>query len=138
LRRLVDRYVGEVCLALCAKQPVPDWVRAGLPALPELMAEADRRAHQYERQVIDLVEAVLLAPRVGETFQGAIVEANGAEHDRGNGNAVAAHAGVVMLRDPAIEARVTSAVPLPLGREVRVRLAVADPVKRMVRFELVD
>ncbi|HEX7733106.1 MAG TPA: RNB domain-containing ribonuclease, partial [Rhodanobacter sp.] len=133
LRRLVDRYVGEVCVALCANQPVPDWARAALPGLPELMAEADRRAHQYERQVIDLVEAVLLAPRVGETFRGDIVEADGAEHDHGNG-----HGGVVMLRNPAIEARVTAAAPLPLGQQATVRLAEADPVKRVVRFELVD
>ena len=133
LRRLVDRYVGEVCVALCAGQPVPDWARAALPALPELMAEADRRAKHYERQVIDLVEAVLLAPRVGETFRGDIVEADGAEHDHGNG-----HGGVVMLRNPAIEARVTAAAPLPLGQQATVRLAEADPVKRVVRFELVD
>jgi len=136
LRRLVDRYVGEVCVALCANQPVPDWARAALPALPETMAEADRRAHQYERQVIDLVEAVLLAPRVGETFRGAIVEANGAERARGDGNGALAHGGVVMLRDPAIEARVASATPLPLGQEVTVRLAAADPMQRLVRFEL--
>ncbi|WP_343227513.1 RNB domain-containing ribonuclease [Rhodanobacter sp. 7MK24] len=128
LRRLVDRYVGEVCVALCANQPVPDWVRAALPALPGLMAEADHRAKHYERQVTDLVEAVLLAPNVGETFQGAIVEINGA---RGDG-----HEGVVMLRDPAIEARVNSPTALPLGQEVVVRLAVADPAQRQVRFEL--
>jgi exoribonuclease R len=141
LRRLVDRYVGEVCVALCANQPVPDWARAALPALPGLMAEADHRARHYERQVIDLVEAVLLAPRVGETFRGAIVEANGAERERGNGRTIgvaAAHSGVVMLRDPAIEARVGSATPLPLGQEVTVRLAEADPAKRVVRFELAD
>jgi len=140
LRRLVDRYVGEVCVALCANQPVPDWARAALPGLPELMAEADRRAKHYERQVIDLVEAVLLAPRVGDAFQGAIVEADGAEHERrnGHGNAAAAHGGVVMLRDPAIEARVTSAAPLPLGQEATVRLTEADPLRRVVRFELAE
>lgn len=132
LRRLVDRYVGEVCVALCANQPVPDWVRSALPALPDVMAEADRRAKHYERQVIDLVEAVLLSPRVGETFQGAIVEVAGG---KGHG-AAAAHGGVVMLRDPAIEAPVDSSAPLPLGQEVVVRLAEADPVKRVVRFEL--
>ncbi|MGE0210021.1 MAG: RNB domain-containing ribonuclease, partial [Lysobacteraceae bacterium] len=137
LRRLVDRYVGEVCVALCANQPVPDWARAGLPALPELMREADRRAHQYERQVIDLVEAVLLAPRLGESFHGAIVEADGADRGNGHGGNGAAHGGVVMLRDPAIEARVSASTPLPLGQEVTVRLAEADPVKRVVRFELV-
>ncbi len=34
LRRLVDRYAGEVCLALCADEPVPGWVlsRAGRAA----------------------------------------------------------------------------------------------------------
>ena len=26
LRRLVDRYSGEICVALCADQPVPTWV----------------------------------------------------------------------------------------------------------------
>ena len=128
LRRLVDRYVGEVCVALCANQPVPDWVRSALPALPDLMAEADRRAKHYERQVIDLIEAVLLAPRVGEAFAGAIVEING-----GHGNG---HEGVVMLRDPAIEARVKAPAPLPLGQDVAVRLVEADPVRRLVRFEL--
>ena len=128
LRRLVDRYVGEVCVALCAGQPVPEWVRAALPALPEVMAESDRRAKHYERQVIDLLEAVLLAPRVGETFRGAIVEINEAH---GNG-----HEGVVMLRTPAIEARVNSPTPLPLGQEVAIRLVMADPVRRQVRFEL--
>ena len=129
LRRLVDRYVGEVCVALCANQPVPDWAHSALPALPGLMAEADRRAKHYERQVIDLVEAVLLSPRVGETFTGTIVEING-----GHGNG---HEGVVMLRDPAIEARVSAATPLPLGQEVPVRLVEADVSKWVVRFELV-
>ena len=31
LRRLVDRYVGEACLALSAGEDVPDWVRDALP-----------------------------------------------------------------------------------------------------------
>src|SRR3546814_1505656 len=33
LRRLVDRYVGETCLALCAGTPVPQWVRDALPEI---------------------------------------------------------------------------------------------------------
>lgn len=78
--------------------------------------------------MIDLVEAMLLSPRVGETFTGTIVEING-----GHGNG---HEGVVMLRDPAIEASVNASAPLPLGREVAVRLVVADASKRVVRFEL--
>ena len=38
LRRLVDRYAGEVCVALCADLPVPNWVLRALDALPEEMA----------------------------------------------------------------------------------------------------
>lgn len=126
LRRLVDRYVGEVCVALCAKQPVPDWVLAALPGLPATMQASGHRASQYQKAVLDLAEAAVLAPRVGETFAGAIVE-------------VAANAptkGEVIVRDPAIEASVSSASNLPLGAEVRVKLVEADPVKRSTRFEL--
>ena len=39
LRRLVDRYAGEVCLALCAGVPVPGWVLRALDALPQEMAD---------------------------------------------------------------------------------------------------
>ncbi|WP_426702264.1 RNB domain-containing ribonuclease [Rhodanobacter sp. Col0626] len=126
LRRLVDRYTGEVCVALCAKQPVPDWVLAALPGLPATMQASGHRASQYEKAVLDLAEAAALAPRVGETFNGAIVE-------------VAANApgkGIVIVRDPAIEASVSSASALPLGADVKVTLVEADPVKRVTRFEL--
>jgi len=126
LRRLVDRYTGEVCVALCAKQPVPAWVLAALPGLPATMQASGHRASQYEKAVLDLAEAAVLAPRVGEIFAGAIVE-------------VAANAsgkGVVIVRDPAIEASVSSTSSLPLGADVKVRLVEADPVKRTTRFEL--
>lgn len=126
LRRLVDRYSGEVCLALCAGQTVPAWALAALPGLPETMQRADRRANQYERAVIDLVEAAVMAPRIGETFAGTIVDV---AHD-------APGQGTVMLREPAIEAPVTSASPLPLGAQVGVRLVEADPSKRSTRFAL--
>jgi Exoribonuclease R len=126
LRRLVDRYTGEVCVALCAKQPVPAWALAALPGLPATMQASGHRAGQYEKAVLNLAEAAVLAPRVGETFNGAIVE-------------VAANApgkGVVIVRDPAIEASVSSSSGLPLGADVKVTLVEADPVKRVTRFEL--
>ncbi|MEO6263988.1 MAG: RNB domain-containing ribonuclease [Luteimonas sp.] len=126
LRRLVDRYVGEICVALCAGQPVPDWVLGALPGLPATMAESDRRANRFERAVLDLTEAVTLAPRVGETFDGAIVEVQ--RNDRNQG--------VVMLRDPAIEAPVSGNGDLPLGERVHVRLVETDPSRRITRFEL--
>jgi hypothetical protein len=44
--------------------------------------------------------------------------------------------GDVVLQEPAVEAAVTSSAPLPLGTDVQVRLAEADPATRTVRFEL--
>lgn len=126
LRRLVDRYTGEVCVALCAKQPVPAWALAALPELPTSMRNSDHRARQYEKAVLDLAEAAVLAPRVGDTFAGAIVEVASSD----------ARKGVVMVRDPAVEANVTGNAELPLGADVKVTLVEADPVKRITRFEL--
>ena len=74
LRRLQDRYVSECCLAACAGTAPPDWVRQGLAALPDAMAKGDHRAHVVERGVVDLVEAVLLQDRVGETFDAVVVD----------------------------------------------------------------
>ena len=74
LRRLVDRYAGEICVALCAGTEVPDWVPAALPELPETLRESAPRANHYENAVLDLVEAGVLADRVGETFDGVVVE----------------------------------------------------------------
>jgi exoribonuclease R len=127
LRRLVDRYTGEVCVALSAGLPVPDWVRTALPGLPDTMQVADRRASAYERAVTDLAEASVLSRRVGERFSGAIIDLSGNDPSRGT----------VMLRDPAIEAPVSAAAALPLGANVEVRLVEADPGRRVTRFELI-
>jgi len=120
LRRLADRHVGEVCLALVAEAEVPAWARQALPALPELMAGAGQRARALERAVVDLAEAVVLAARVGEEFDAVVVEGGSKR-------------GVVQLRDPAV--RAPCDVPdLPLGQELRVRLASVDVARRQVRF----
>jgi VacB/RNase II family 3'-5' exoribonuclease len=121
LRRLADRYVSECCLAVAAGAPVPEWVRAALPALPQQMADADRRAHQVDRAVVDLAEALVLQPRVGAEFAGVVVESG----ERG---------GEVQLREPAVRARVEGSAPLPLGAEVEVRLVSVDVEKRRVVF----
>ncbi len=126
LRRLVDRYTGETCVALCAGTPVPQWVLDALPGLPATMQDAARRAGRYEGAVLDLAEAAALAPRVGETFEGAIVEVEQKNPRRGE----------VMLREPAILARVEADSELPLGEPVTVQLVEADPATRSIRFEL--
>lgn len=126
LRRLVDRYATEICLAVAAGTPVPAWVLEAMPDLPGVMAETGRRAASFERECIDIVEASLLGDRVGEEFDAVVVdveEEDGRDPQRGQ----------VVLRDPAVRARV-SGPRLPLGEEVRVRLTEADVAERRVRF----
>lgn len=127
LRRLVDRYATEVCLAISAGTPVPRWVLDALPHLPAVMAETGRRTASFERECVDIVEASLLADRLGEEFDGVVVDVEDDTKDM--------QRGLVVLRDPAVRARVTGP-RLPLGDEVRVRLAEADVSERRVIFTL--
>jgi exoribonuclease R len=120
LRRLADRHVGEICLAAAAGRKVPSWARAALPGLPGVMEGATRRAKALERAVVDLAEAVVLAPRFGETFDAVVV-------DRGD------KGGVVQLRDPAVRAP-CEGTDLPLGETVQVRLVSVDVPGRTVKF----
>jgi exoribonuclease R len=125
LRRLVDRYVGEACVAISAGAAVPDWVRAALPDLPETMERSNGRAQQYEAGILSIVEAAVLQHRVGQVFGAVVVEVDG----DGDG-------GTVQLTDPAVTARCVGD-GLPLGERVDVRLVLADVGARQVRFELV-
>jgi exoribonuclease R len=126
LRRLVDRYGLEICAALCAGDEVPDWVLAALPDLPDAMQQSARRAHAYESAVLNLVEAATLQGRTGEKFPGVIVEVQSDDP----------HKGEVMVREPAVSAKVTGQDPLPVGEEVELTLTEADPTTRVVRFSL--
>jgi VacB/RNase II family 3'-5' exoribonuclease len=134
LRRLVDRFGSEVCLAVSAGQPVPDWVCEALPDLPAGMAEGDHRAKAVERACIDLAEVVLLRDRIGEEFDGVVLDLNDRiDWDR-NGKP---DAGVVMLHEPAVIGRIDGH-DLPQGAQVRVRLVSADLDTRRVVFDWVD
>jgi exoribonuclease R len=122
LRRLVDRFGTEVCLALAGgREPAPE-LRAALPELPGLMAASDRRTREVERAVVDATEAWVLRGREGETFSAVVVDA---EDGRGS----------VILDDLAIRGRCTGEGLRP-GTRVRVRLSQADVAGRTVRFTL--
>ena len=124
LRRLVDRYAGEVCVALCAGTEVPAWASEALPVLPEEMARGDQRAHAFDRAIVDLVESVILAPTVGRVFHGLVVDID--DHRGG---------GTVQIAEPAVLARCEATRgPLPLGEPLDVRLLEADVQRRVVRF----
>ncbi|WP_372736817.1 RNB domain-containing ribonuclease [Nocardioides sp.] len=126
LRRLVDRYAAEVCVALCAGEEVPGWVRASFADLPGVMQRTGQLAGRYERMILDLVEAGVLHSRVGETFEAMVVSVNDGEPTRGS----------ITIREPAIEAPLTSPSPLPLGTEAQVRLTTASIEDRRVEFTL--
>jgi exoribonuclease R len=128
LRRLVDRWTGEICVALSAGTEVPAWVRESMDEIPKTMDEADRRANAYERSIVSMVEAGLVADRIGADFDGVITDVDERDTTRG----------VVALSTVAIEGRVTGTAPLPLGQAVRVKLVEADIAKRTVGFELVS
>ncbi|MDF9875207.1 exoribonuclease R [Cellulosimicrobium cellulans] len=138
LRRLVDRYGTEVCLALCAGDDVPRWVLDALPGLPRTMARTGQRAGSYERAIVDVVEAALLSGREGEEFDGVVVDVeDDSERDRrlerGSGDSAGARRGQVVLSDPAVRAPVEG-TDLPLGDPVRATLREASVAGRRVRF----
>ncbi len=126
LRRLVDRYAGEICVAICANEPVPAWVTERMGEVPATMRKTGSRAGSYQRAILDLVEAGVLAPHVGEHFDGVVVDRD----DRDEGR------GTVSVQEPAIEAPVFGPPPLPLGADVKVQLTEADVSKRRVAFNL--
>lgn len=126
LRRLVDRYASEICVAICADTPVPQWVLDRLGDVPEAMRESGRLANRYENGILNLVEAHMLHDRVGERFTAVITEVSDKDETKGE----------LTLADPAVEARVSSDRPLPVGERIEVTLSEADPIKRSVQFTL--
>lgn len=121
LRRLVDRFGTEICLALCADEPVPEWVREALPGLPELMAGSDALAARVDKACLDQVEAWVLGNRVGQEYDAVVLRSEGGSAE-------------VFLTDPPVIAK-CGGENLPEGETVRVRLVRADAQARKVTFE---
>lgn len=142
LRRLVDRYGLEICLAETAGEDVPDWVRTALEDLPGIMDRARRRSSEYERSCVDLLEAIMLRGRVGQKFTGVVVDVDAPRSAGAGGDGGGAGSGddegqeirgTILIAEPAVRARVCG-VDLPLGEKVTVRLARADVDERRVEF----
>ena len=127
LRRLVDRYGEEVCIAACAQAPVPEWVLEALPDLPDVMEQTGKRARAIGRGALTALEALVLRGHEGEVFDGVITS----ERD-GRGELV--------LAEPAVVTEIragkrASDGGLPVGERVQVRLLSADPTSG-IRFQL--
>ncbi|GAA3684893.1 RNB domain-containing ribonuclease [Lentzea roselyniae] len=121
LRRLVDRFATEVCLAVTAGEELPSWLAEALPQLPSLMGASDSLAAKVERASLDQVEAWVLAGRVGQEFEAVVMRAGEQEAE-------------IFVAAPPVLAK-CAGKRLPEGERIRVRLAEADPVERRVRFE---
>lgn len=123
LRRLVDRYVVDGALALANGDRLPTEVSAAIAGLTPVMDRADTLANRVDAAVRDMAEAVLLAGRIGESFDAVVID----ENDRGV---------VVQIADPAVLARVSASNVDP-GDPVRVKVLAADPTARRLDLQRV-
>ena len=122
LRRLIDRFTLETCVALSAETAVPSWVTAAFEELPDVMKGAKRRSNAYSRALVDFAETLVLAHRVGETFEAIVTRLS--------------NRGVeLQIMDPAIITRIT-AEGLNLGQRLSVKLVGVDPSARDLSFEI--
>ncbi|NQX11456.1 RNB domain-containing ribonuclease [Microbacteriaceae bacterium VKM Ac-2855] len=119
LRRLVDRFVLALCVALENDEDVPAWVRDSLPGLPAMMSASDRLAGSVERLSEPIVEAAVLRGRIGESFDGVVVSGSSKRS-------------TVQLREP--ELTVDIAARLSIGADVRLRLESVDVAAGLTTF----
>lgn len=113
LRRLADRYAGQLALDAAQGRAPADWAVARLEELPAAMARATQKAAAVDRAVLDLVEAVLLRDRVGEVFDAVAVGRRDS-------------ATLVHLLDPAVVVSLPDSADVPLGSLLPVRLDHVD------------
>ena len=125
LRRLVDRFVLEICHSLSAGTAVPPWVIEALGGLPAVMRETGQQANAYERGAVNLAEALVLADKVGEVFEAVVIDVSPR-----NGM------GTFQLTEFAIEARIADTDPDCVGRHMHVRLDGVDLVEGNVVFSV--
>lgn len=123
IRRLVDRFATEVCLAVTAGREVPSWAREALEEVPSKMSASDVLAARVERACIDQVEAWVLAERVGGEFTAVVLRAEETKAE-------------ILVEDPPVMAK-CAGERFPEGERIGVRLTAVDVDKRKVLFERV-
>lgn len=120
LRRLADRYVLDLVVELHAGRRPDSAALATLATLPAIMERSDKIASKVDSAALDLVEAVTLSDRQGETFSAVVMDV-----DKTSAR--------IQLSDPPVRTRMRAG-NLVAGDEVIVRLDSADPATRTVKF----
>lgn len=124
LRRLVDRWVLAICLAVSNGEDVPDWARTSLHELPDLMQISSRRASQLNNATINCVEAALLTPLVGSVIDATVIELR---EDRAT----------IQIAEPAVTASAPAPAGTAPGDVIPLRLMRADIARGEVEFAIV-
>lgn len=112
LRRLVDRYVLAIAEAFLNDREPPAWALDGLEGLPEIMGESDRRTRAAENAAVEATEAIAVAGRIGEEFEGVLVEVRSGDKPRAE----------VQITEPALLIDLNAEVAGSPGDPIRVRL----------------
>ncbi|AGF72993.1 RNB domain-containing ribonuclease [Corynebacterium halotolerans] len=121
LRRLVDRFATEYCLALVEGREVPEWVVERTDAVIQAMNRASNLANTVDRACLNLTEATVLAPWVGHNFD-AVVLTSDAERDQAR----------ILVADPPVLAECLGHPGQ--GTQAKVSLIRADVAGREVAF----
>jgi exoribonuclease R len=121
IRRLVDRFATEICLAVTNGRPVPGWVRTALAEVPVWMSASDSLAAKVERACLDQVEAWVLAEHIGGEFEAVVLRADETKAE-------------ILVENPPVMAKCAGGT-LRDGGRIMVRLTAVDVEKRKVSFE---
>ncbi|GAB2504782.1 Ribonuclease R [Corynebacterium atrinae] len=121
LRRLIDRFATEYCLALCQGSAVPEWASIRAEDVIEAMNRTSTLANNVDRAALDLTEATVLSPWVGHNFD-ALVLTSDAEREQSR----------IFVTDPPVLANCLGAPPQSTA--TKVSLVRADITARDVVF----
>ncbi len=123
LRRLVDRFATEVCLAVTEGREIPAWVTNDLEKVITTMQLSTRQASAVDKACLDICEAQVLHHFVGHSFDAVVVSSDELRESS-----------KVFVESPPVYADCSGVVAE--GKRVPVTLAVADPIRRIVLFSL--
>ncbi len=121
LRRLVDRFAAEYCLALVNGHKVPSWVRECADPVVDAMNRSSNLANTVDKACLNLTEATVLAPWVGHNFDAVVLNAD-VERDQAR----------IFVADPPVLAECLGHPDQ--GTQTTVSLIRADVPTREVTF----